>query len=364
MEKKLVSIVIPMYNAEDYIGKTIESLLIQDYENIEILVVDDGSKDHSLENAKKYEQIDSRVKVYHKENGGVSETRNYGIQCSKGFYIMFLDSDDYMEKNAISYMVSRCEAEDADSVVASRYEDYVDEGRVDTYCIKDAVYEIKSEKDRLVFLAKHYLQNDIFCEVWNRLYKSDIVKNNQIIFSKDLKVGEDKLFNLIYLLYVNKIVASSEKLYHYRIYSNSTMGDDRNSFHKHGKHYFKMCEEFYSYLKSHFSNGYVYGKVHLLLSGMMHQVYYQLDDNHFFEYAKKNRGESGETNFINWYNKLSWNDRIEILRLYNLDHSGKEKMGYDIAKESYLSGKLNNKISYMFGLYYFKVWKKLNEKRY
>lgn len=101
----LVSIIIPAYNTGEYIHRAIESSLRQTHNNVEIIVVDDGSEDDTLEVARSYAERDSRVRVFHKENGGVSSARNRGICESHGEYITFLDSDDWFEDSAVEYLL-------------------------------------------------------------------------------------------------------------------------------------------------------------------------------------------------------------------------------------------------------------------
>ena len=106
MEQK-VSIVVPVYNVEKYLKRCVDSLIEQSYSNLEILLVDDGSKDSSLSICKEYELKDSRIRVFHKENEGLGLTRNYGIERATGEYITFVDSDDYLTSDAIAAMLDR-----------------------------------------------------------------------------------------------------------------------------------------------------------------------------------------------------------------------------------------------------------------
>ena len=120
MEQK-VSIVVPVYNVEKYLKRCVNSLIGQSYSNLEILLVDDGSKDSSLSICKEYELKDSRIRVFHKENEGLGLTRNYGIERATGEYITFVDSDDYLTSDAITAMLDRAIATNADVVIATHY---------------------------------------------------------------------------------------------------------------------------------------------------------------------------------------------------------------------------------------------------
>ena len=101
LDNDLISIVVPLYNVENYLKECIDSILTQSYHNLEIILVDDGSTDNSGKICDNYAKKDSRIKVIHKENGGASDARNYGIKEAKGKYIQFTDSDDFYDKNSI-----------------------------------------------------------------------------------------------------------------------------------------------------------------------------------------------------------------------------------------------------------------------
>ncbi|MBQ5852329.1 MAG: glycosyltransferase family 2 protein, partial [Lachnospiraceae bacterium] len=101
----MISIVVPVYNVEKYLERCVDSLINQTYENIEILLIDDGSKDNSGQMCDEYANKDSRITVYHKENGGLSDARNYGMDRAKGEYIIFIDSDDYVEPNMMEFLI-------------------------------------------------------------------------------------------------------------------------------------------------------------------------------------------------------------------------------------------------------------------
>lgn len=103
-EKELVSIIVPVYNVETYVSKCIDSIVNQNYSNLEIILIDDGSKDNSSKICDEWSTKDRRIKVFHKKNGGVSSARNYGIKKSSGKYVCFVDSDDYLAPEFVTYM--------------------------------------------------------------------------------------------------------------------------------------------------------------------------------------------------------------------------------------------------------------------
>lgn len=126
MQEPLVSVIVPVYNTEKYLEKCIGSLLGQSYGNLEIILVNDGSTDKSGRICEEYARKDSRVRVIHKDNGGVSDARNSGLRAASGTYLCFLDSDDYTEPGTVEHAVQVAETEKADAVIWSYYADFVD----------------------------------------------------------------------------------------------------------------------------------------------------------------------------------------------------------------------------------------------
>lgn len=220
-----ISVIVPIHNSEKYLERCIQSILNQDYQNIEVILINDGSTDSSLEIMKNYENIDSRVKVISKENSGVSDTRNIGIKASIGDYVTFIDSDDYLEKESYSVMIKALEKNDADICFASYY------------IINDMKKEIIkfSWEDNKVFTKKEIVNNfipriigslkpekrAIFGSVWRSLFKKTIIDN--AIFVKDITVAEDVLFLMDTLYLSNKIVTLNFPIYNYYQHASSTL---------------------------------------------------------------------------------------------------------------------------------------------
>ena len=121
---KLISIIVPVYNVEKYVAECIESIIKQTYQNLEILLIDDGSTDNSGKICDKYAEKDKRIKIIHKENGGVSSARNLGLDLAQGEYIAFIDSDDFVSNKYIESLYSAIEHKDAE-IVLSKYSNYM-----------------------------------------------------------------------------------------------------------------------------------------------------------------------------------------------------------------------------------------------
>lgn len=183
---KKVSVIVPVYNAERFIEVGINSVLNQTYKNIELLLIDDGSKDSSLSILKKYEKKHKDIiKVFHKKNSGVGDTRNYGIEKSSGDYITFMDADDYLDENYIETMIESIGDND---ILVSGYKQ-VDENH--NLIFNRIINNRKSAKFRQMV-------------VWAKLYKRLFLVENKIIFNK-LKIGEDITFSLDTYMNTNKI---------------------------------------------------------------------------------------------------------------------------------------------------------------
>ena len=214
-EKIKISIVVPMYNAENYISAWIESILKQSYCNLEIVLVDDGSKDYTLEIAKKYQKKDSRICLISKENTGVSDSRNIGIENVHGRYLTFVDSDDYLEVNCIEVLLQEIQKNNSLHMVCCNHlYDYNGKRVYKTSRLKEGVYSYKELKDRLI--DDGTLTGILFGSVCGVLYDLEIIRQYQLYFDKNLKVNEDGVFNLMYLWYIDGIAIIDKPLYVYR----------------------------------------------------------------------------------------------------------------------------------------------------
>lgn len=222
----LISIIVPVYNVERYLSKCLDSLIQQTYTNIEIICVNDGSKDGSEKIINKYLRRDDRVKLINKKNQGVSKARNTGINYAKGKYIMFVDADDWVDTDTCEKSWCAMRKEDADVVLWS----YVSENNgLQSYkniYPKDKIFNEEMTKRllhrRFVGIRGEELAHpelaDSLCPVWGKLYKASLIKEHNIQFVDLSEIGtyEDGLFNLEVFLYVKKAVYLNKYFYHYR----------------------------------------------------------------------------------------------------------------------------------------------------
>lgn len=212
MSTPLVSIVVPIYNAAPNLAGCIQSIRKQRYENLEILLVNDGSEDVSLPICDMYARINPRITVINRPNSGVSATRNYAIEHAHGDYLQFVDSDDWLDRNATRLLVERALETDCDMVIA-RY------CRVDGE--KQTVHGFLSEGPCLSQrdLARYLLEEPAsfyYGVMWNKLYRRSIIEDHHIRCNEEMTWSEDFLFNLEYIRYANSFCALETPIYYYR----------------------------------------------------------------------------------------------------------------------------------------------------
>jgi len=209
-----ISVIVPIYNVEKYLPKCIESIIKQTYTNLEIILVDDGSPDNCGKICDEYAERDKRIRVIHKENGGVSSARNCGIDNANGRYVTFIDADDIVEKDYIEYLYKGFE-KDIDLVYTSfNLVDYKSNKIIENseiYYENECTININEEYN-IEGVNKHY-------SALGALYKKE--KLDGLYFDTDLFVGEDVLFYLRYIKKCKKIKYLPEKKYNYIIYPSS-----------------------------------------------------------------------------------------------------------------------------------------------
>lgn len=207
-----ISIVVPVYNSERKLSKCLESICNQSYDNLEIIVIDDGSKDSSCEIIKKFKNSDKRIIPIYKENTGVSDTRNRGIEIAKGKYLMFVDSDDYLEENACEIMIKSIKSDKNIDIAIGSWNNIYN-GLVKKEDIHSGVFEIKDFFSRVETEDYYKIINPL----WNKIYKTNIIKENNLKFDLNISLGEDMVFNFKLLLLSNRIKILNESIYNYNI---------------------------------------------------------------------------------------------------------------------------------------------------
>lgn len=208
---KLISVIVPVYNVEKYLAKCLNSVIHQTYENLQIIIIDDGSTDHSGRICDEYSKIDERIQVIHQKNCGLSYARNAGLSVAKGEYIGFVDSDDWIHLDMYSHLIEIAEQYHADISI-------VEVKKV----INDAIEDEKYQRNKIEVLtqkeyAKRYFKigsQKILYYVWNRLYKRELFEANH--FDERFSIGEDVIASYKAWEKANSIVLSKQRMYYYR----------------------------------------------------------------------------------------------------------------------------------------------------
>lgn len=219
MDNKLISVIIPCYNVEKYVGKCMESVLSQTYNNIEVIAVDDGSTDGTSTILEKY-SADNRVKIIKQRNLGVSAARNAGIEAASGKFIAFVDSDDFLELEMYEQLCLALEEQDADMAVCNYnlvYDDHADRkySKIDNEAVN--IYE-----DVYGYFCKYCACPKPNNYIWTRLYRTDIIKKSNVCF-ENYKLGDDTLFNFKLLPHIKRVAFVDSGLYNYYQRANSNV---------------------------------------------------------------------------------------------------------------------------------------------
>lgn len=203
----LISIIIPAYNAEKILPKCLDSILAQTYPSYEVILVNDGSKDRTGEIADSYAAKDSRIKVIHKVNGGVSSARNEGLKIAAGEWVVFIDSDDWVEQRFL------------ESFFAGRTADLIVGGYNTVGCheVREASYETEfaATAGELAELFKFHITDMTFLCPWAKMFRNSILKESSMMFDTNMKIGEDTAFVWEYLNKCSSISLCAGQFYNY-----------------------------------------------------------------------------------------------------------------------------------------------------
>lgn len=218
MSTPKLSIIIPVYNIEAYLSRCLDSVLNQTFSDYEVIIVNDGSKDSSGIIADSYAEKDKRLKVIHKENGGVSSARFEGVKAAKGEFVGFVDGDDMIEPNMYSVLIENAEKYNAD-ISHCGYKMVFPDGRIDYYYNTNKLIEQDNHNGLADLLKGEFIEPGL----WNKVYKTDFVKN--VVLNKrmdsSIKINEDLLMNYYLFIQSNKAIFTDKCLYHYMIHKNS-----------------------------------------------------------------------------------------------------------------------------------------------
>ena len=329
---KLISIIVPVYNVEKYIEKCIDSIINQTYKNLEIILVDDGSKDNSGKICDEYSKKDSRIKVIHKVNGGLSDARNHGLQIATGDYIGFVDSDDYIAEDMFETLYNLSEEKNADISIVSFYEYY--NGKL--IGVRDSKEEIIMNK--IEAIKELLIDNRIQSYAWNKLFKKELFENQRFPTGKNF---EDIATTLLLFEKSEKVVLYEEPKYYYLRRDDSIVGI-RNT--KTYTDYLEVIYDKYVYLKDKYPEIEIYNAYNYLINMIwVYSIISAFDLNDVYEKFKFNYTLLEE--IINYYgddltNKLDYyNKAILYMMLLNKDISRESvKVLYKTYKEKRNNG--------------------------
>lgn len=280
----IVSVIVPVYNSEIYLSQCIESVLLQSYSEIELILINDGSTDNSGKICDSYKKIDERVKVYHNANHGVSYSRNFGIEKAIGQYILFVDSDDFIDHDMIQKLIKLQKDSGIDFVMCSYYNDFSESPK----CTEKVKIKVKIPSKSYKLLTGDILKD--YCRLIPyvffpvlKLYNRDILMKNNIRFREDMVTAEDQVFNYEYFKFSKKYKFLNEPLYIYRRDVNNSLSskvsskafsseiiniklkrefydkyDPYDKFNELTSHIFGIALKFYDEHKEFNYNGYLY----------------------------------------------------------------------------------------------------------
>lgn len=224
-----VSIIVPVYNVEKYVERCLESLINQTYKNIEIIIVVDGATDNSLEICRKYEKRDYRIQIITKQNEGLGFARNTGLEYVTGKYVLFVDSDDYVESNLVEEVCKIAEKGNYDFIRFHNYREDLITGNksVRKTPLSEGDYDKNKINSEILFpiigvLPRQTGDHFVGMSVWRNLYKIDIIKKRKLKFVSEREfISEDVIFNLHYFYYSNRAYVKNIPYYHYIVNDDS-----------------------------------------------------------------------------------------------------------------------------------------------
>lgn len=237
-----VSVIMPVYKVEEYLGKCVDSILSQTLTEIEVFIVDDGSPDRCGQIADEYAQKDGRVKVIHKDNGGAPSARNAAIEQATGKYMYFMDSDDWAESDMLEKFYNMAEKYRADLLVAGFYMEYFEKGKASTYKVVPE-REIYTKKEEFRKNAYKHFGNTMMAVPWNKLYRSEYILKNNLRFP-EIK-WDDLHFNMEVIKDVEKVCICETPYYHFfrsRPGSETTIVFDEMLFGKRKEQFLHVLE--------------------------------------------------------------------------------------------------------------------------
>jgi len=240
MNNPAVSIIIPVYNVDKYLRRCIDSVLSQSFTDFELILVDDGSKDTSPQLCDEYSNKDSRIRVIHKSNGGVSAARNDGLYIAKGEYVTFIDADDWVEEGYLEILLDYSQYD----IVFFSYRMIYEDGYFSEYVFTEKEGNARTMWNIVASLKANASKSNFYGYTWNKMFRKEIIDKYGIKFINGLRISEDEVYTLDYCTHANSIKVLPFCLYNYRILG-SGLTATRNSTDE----YEKLAESYMAILQ-------------------------------------------------------------------------------------------------------------------
>ncbi len=265
-----ISVIIPAYNTEKYIAKCLDSILAQEINNMEVIVIDDGSTDNTYQIVKQYSCKYPEIKLFKQKNLKISAARNNGLKKASGKYVIFIDSDDYLEKNMFKQMYTRIEEDNSDLCICGINKLFTNRKEIEVEsCLKNSDDIIAD------YLIKH---KEMDVGIWNKMFRKKIIDNNNICFENG-HFFEDTLFVFKYICHINKISFIEKPLYNLLKRGDSVSTSYRPEIVKHAENLYEKVHEYLRMINKEDYYRYIY---YLKVRTKMHLIH------HNIKYNKKN----------------------------------------------------------------------------
>ncbi len=247
MTEKLISIIVPVFNTKEFIQRCVESIINQTYDNLEIILIDDGSTDGTGAICDSLSKRDKRIFVIHKENGGSTSARNAGLDVAKGEYIGFVDSDDWIEPDMYELLLKGCVDDNADICVGRQFLDRGETTHIEANrsIVSGVLQKKNNEIIHHIIYSDDYKTRGISPNIWDKLFKVELIKKHQSLVDEKTKFAEDDLCVYSALLEANRVCFIDKPVYHYCRRDDSVTS-------KPDEEYFEKITLFYKQMKSVF----------------------------------------------------------------------------------------------------------------
>ena len=214
-----ISIIIPVYNAAQYLTQCLDSIISQEEKDYELLLIDDGSADGSRRICEKYASRNSNIHYLYKKNGGVSTARNLGLDHAQGEYICFVDADDWVEPSYLQTLISCTQQKNPADIIYFGVNFIQQEGTVESATPVPCKCEGRASAEERLYQLRYVDKHELFGFTWDKMFKADIIRQHNLRFAENISFREDELFTFSYCQFINTLQVIATPLYNYRMNS-------------------------------------------------------------------------------------------------------------------------------------------------